>query len=109
MAVLGKNQQAYDHYASLIRLEYIHVPKDVYCEKRAEILKSFVGSVNSNNVDNKDMDGEEDEVANKRREANHNRSKTIYLTQSMRDALEQRAIANLQREIESLENGIIPT
>ena len=109
MAVLGKDQQAYDHYASLIRLEYIHVPKDAYCEKRADILKSFVGSVNSNNVDNKDMDGDENEGANKRREANHNRSKTIYLTQSMRDALEQRAIANLQREIESLENGIIPT
>ena len=90
MSVLGKDPQAYDHYASLIRLEYLHVPHGLYCEKRAEILRSFIGSV-------KKAEGSSEST-----------SKTVYLTSSMRDAVEERAIANLQREIGSLERGIIP-
>ena len=43
MAVLGKQPAAYDHYAALIRKEYQHVPHDTYCEKRADILESFLG------------------------------------------------------------------
>lgn len=85
MAVLGKQPKAYEHYASLIRKEYEHVEHDVYCEKRAEILESFIGSVTDSNS-----------------------KKHIYLTASMRDALEEMAVANLKREIDSLRNGIIP-
>lgn len=41
MAVLGKKQEAYLSYAGLIRKEYIQIPLEVYCEKRAAILESF--------------------------------------------------------------------
>ncbi len=87
MAVLGKQPSAYDHYATLIRREYAHVEHDVYCEKRAEILDSFIGSVVTINSDAK---------------------KYIYLTTSMRDALEGMAVENLKREIVSLQKGVIP-
>lgn len=85
MSVLGKDREAYDVYASMIRKEYIHVPHDVYCEKRSEILQSFVGDL-------------EDE----------SKSKSIYLSNDMRNALEAQAISNLRREISSLRSGIIP-
>ena len=42
MAVLGKQQEAYLEYASLIRREYSFVDHDVYCAKRAEVLKGFL-------------------------------------------------------------------
>lgn len=42
MAVLGKQQDAYWKYAALIRREYSFVEHDVYCEKRAEVLKGFL-------------------------------------------------------------------
>lgn len=45
MAVLGKRPEAYDGCAALIREEYRHVPHDVYCEKRADILADFIGGV----------------------------------------------------------------
>ena len=83
MAVLGKSSEAYENYASLIRQEYAHVPHNVYCEKRAEILQSFIGSVGGN-------------------------AKTVYLNAHMREALEERAIANLKREIAILQTGQIP-
>jgi predicted metal-dependent HD superfamily phosphohydrolase len=85
MSVLGKDGEAYDVYASMIRKEYIHVPHEVYCEKRSEILQSFVGDL-------------EDE----------SKSKSIYLSNDMRNALEAQAISNLRREISSLRSGIIP-
>jgi predicted metal-dependent HD superfamily phosphohydrolase len=83
MAVLGKSWEAYQYYASLIRQEYKYVPHDLYCEKRAEILQSFIGSVGGD-------------------------SKTVYLNEHMREALEDRAIANLKREIAILQKGDIP-
>lgn len=42
MAVLGKQKEAYWEYASLIRNEYSFVEHDVYCEKRAHVLKGFL-------------------------------------------------------------------
>ena len=42
LAVLGKEPDAYLHYAKLIRREYHFVPRDTYCAKRAEILESFM-------------------------------------------------------------------
>jgi predicted metal-dependent HD superfamily phosphohydrolase len=85
MSVLGKEPKAYDAYASMIRREYIHVPHQVYCEKRSNILQSFLGDL-------------EDET----------KSKSIYLSNVMRSALETQAISNLRREISSLRSGIIP-
>jgi len=41
MAVLGKDATAYLAYAAVIRKEYAHVPRELYCEKRAEILQGF--------------------------------------------------------------------
>jgi len=79
MAVLGKDARAYQVYASLIRNEYRHVPQDVYCEKRAEILTAFLQE-----------------------------QPQIFLTQAMTLALEQRARDNLAAEIEMLQRGQIP-
>jgi len=42
MSVLAKSPDAYDVYAGLIRKEYQHVPRDIYCAKRAEILEGFL-------------------------------------------------------------------
>lgn len=41
MAVLGKQSSAYMAYAGLIRKEYKHVPRQIYCTKRAQILDTF--------------------------------------------------------------------
>ncbi|CAB9516264.1 expressed unknown protein (Partial), partial [Seminavis robusta] len=79
MAVLGKEQNAYLCYAALIRNEYQHVPHAVYCEKRAEVLETFL------------------------------KQPQIFGTQVMLEAFEQRARDNLQAEIESLKQGQIPT
>jgi predicted metal-dependent HD superfamily phosphohydrolase len=42
MAVLGKEKRAYLQYAALIRKEYSYVQHEVYCEKRADTLESFL-------------------------------------------------------------------
>ncbi|CAB9512926.1 expressed unknown protein [Seminavis robusta] len=79
MAVLGKEQNAYLRYAALIRNEYQHVPHAVYCEKRVEVLETFL------------------------------EQPQIFGTQVMEEAFEQRARDNLQAEIESLKRGEILT
>lgn len=79
MAVLGKTRRAYWVYAGLIRQEYSFVEHDVYCQKRAEVLKGFLKC-----------------------------SKIIFGTKTMSDALENRARENLQAEIEALQSGRIP-
>ena len=78
MAVLGKDEAAYLHYASLIRQEYHFVEQSVYCEKRSNILSAFLGQTH------------------------------IFASPSMRNALESRARRNLQREIRLLKAGTIP-
>eukprot|EP00903_Cladosiphon_okamuranus_P009506 g9058.t1 len=42
MAVMGRERSAYLAYASQIRQEYIHVPVETYCQKRAEVLRDFL-------------------------------------------------------------------
>ena len=84
MAVLAKQSEAYDAYAGLIRKEYIHVPRDAYCQKRAEVLESFL-------VD--PMTG---------------KTKFIFATDAMRTSYELKAKDNLQKEIASLKSGVIP-
>ena len=86
MAVLGKEATAYDAYAVLIREEYSHVPHRTYCEKRSEILESF--------LDDKGGD-------------NSSGYMTIYATKIMREMLEERATMNLRREIKNLRNYTI--
>jgi len=84
MAVLAKESAAYDVYADLIRKEYIHVPRVVYCEKRAEVLESFL-------VD--PMSG---------------KTKFVFATDVMRSSYEEKAKGNLRKEIASLKSGFIP-
>ena len=79
MSVLGKTVDAYMSYANCIRKEYSFVDHDIYCEKRAIILQSFL-----------------------------NNNTHIYLTNAMRDTLEQNARSNLQQEINLLKEKKIP-
>ena len=83
MAVLGKQSDAYNYYAAMIRKEYEHVPHDVYCSKRAEILESFVGKIGQ-------------------------KEKTVFTNKYMLKSLEKRAVENLKKEISILKNGCIP-
>ena len=94
MAVLGKQPQAYQHYAALIRREYQFVPQHVYCSKRAEILESFASSLGSGGVEGGNIPDRSE--------------KTVFFTSSMRDAFEETAIQNLREEIASLKRGQIP-
>lgn len=106
MAVLGKQPSAYDHYASLIRKEYIHVPHDIYCQKRAEVLQSFVTNVTEGVVT---VDGSSSCASEKAQGGMNNKEpKFIFASDIMRDALEEQAVSNLQREISSLKSGVIP-
>ena len=95
MAVLGKRKHAYLHYAGLIRNEYSFVPKMVYCTERAKILESFflLSKNNKNKNKNKSNTGE---------------NKYIYLTNTFREAFEERARENLKEEIQLLRRNIIP-
>jgi predicted metal-dependent HD superfamily phosphohydrolase len=77
MAVLGKDPSAYKSYAGLIREEYRHVPRDVYCAKRADVLEAFLGQPR------------------------------IYGTPLMRQSLERQARDNVRAEIAALRSGII--
>jgi predicted metal-dependent HD superfamily phosphohydrolase len=78
MAVLGKESSAYKAYAGLIRQEYIHIDRAVYCEKRATILEAFLGE------------------------------HSIFCSPLLKTALEERARENLRNEIDMLKQGIIP-
>eukprot|EP00904_Undaria_pinnatifida_P010106 jgi/Undpi1/6225/HiC_scaffold_20.g08709.m1 len=78
MAVVGRERSAYFTYASQIRNEYIHVPADTYCRKRAEILRDFLAT------------------------------DSIFATDQYRRDLESAARANVNAEVASLSAGIIP-
>lgn len=78
LSVLGKTDAAYQQYAFLIRKEYSFVPHETYCEKRANILESFL------------------------------QQQYIYKTVFFRDMFEERARSNLIREIDLLRRGVIP-
>lgn len=42
LAILGKPELEFDLYEANIRNEYIHVPEDIFKEKRSELLKMFL-------------------------------------------------------------------
>jgi len=78
MSVLGKQCDSYDAYAGMIRQEYIHVDRTLYCIKRAEILTDFLVADN------------------------------IFSFEPINKAYEVQARDNLRREIAMLQEGIIP-
>ena len=80
MSVLGRDPPRYDEYAGRIRAEYSFVERGTYCARRAGVLRSFLPG-----------------------EGRH-----IYATAEGREMWEERARANLRREIDMLERGIIP-
>jgi len=77
LQVLGKKPDAFKAYAACIRKEYSYVPHDVYCDKRSEVLETFL------------------------------KRPAIYGTPFMKDALEEQARTNLEAEIESLRRGVV--
>lgn len=72
LAILGAKKDAYEYYASRIRLEYLYVDHKVFNEGRIAILQGFL-----------DKDD-------------------IYLVDFFKERYEDRARENLQREIDSL-------
>lgn len=62
-----------------IREEYIHVPADTYCKKRAEILREFLATG------------------------------SIFATDEYQRTLEAKARGNVAAEVEMLSTGVIPT
>jgi predicted metal-dependent HD superfamily phosphohydrolase len=42
MSILGSDSERYAAYADEIRQEYAHVPETVYCQRRAEFLRSVL-------------------------------------------------------------------
>ena len=78
MSILGQPREMYMEYAGMIRQEYIHVPRDVYLIKRAEVLETFL------------------------------KQPWIYATEEYRQTQEQIARDNIQAEIQELRQGQIP-
>ena len=89
MSILGKDTNTYDKYASSIRKEYEFVERSMYCEKRAEILTSFLPSTLSSIEERK-------------------QHQYIYATEKGREIWEMQAQENLKREINMLRQGLIP-
>ncbi|CBN78652.1 conserved unknown protein [Ectocarpus siliculosus] len=79
MAVVGRERSGYLTYASQIREEYIHVPADTYCKKRAEILREFLSTG------------------------------SIFATDEYQRTFEAKARENVAAEVEMLNAGVIPT
>ncbi|CAM9259362.1 unnamed protein product [Sphacelaria rigidula] len=75
MAVVGRERSTYLEYAMQIRREYIHVPTETFCRKRAEILRTFLAAG------------------------------SIYVTDQYRRDREAVARANIEAEIELLDKG----
>jgi predicted metal-dependent HD superfamily phosphohydrolase len=79
LAILGADSSAYAEYAHQIRCEYAHVPSDVYCAKRAAVLREL------------------------------NSSEHLYSTATCRAQLEANARQNLAAEIALLDAQRIPS
>jgi len=92
LSVLAKTPKAYDNYAYLIRQEYRFVERSIYCSKRVEILQDFLthpSIFHSNAMTTIQCSSQDDDATNF-------------------CSLEERSRMNLKREIECLQNGIIP-
>lgn len=94
ISILGKPSNEYEKYAGCIRKEYIFVERDVYCNKRAEILEGFLPL-------NPELDDNLSLVSKKRHHF-------VFATEIGRSEWEENARCNLKREIECLKRGVIP-
>lgn len=74
LSILGAEATRYDAYSLAIRREYAHVPEDAYRKGRTAVLNHFLGL------------------------------ESIYHHPSIQEFLEQRARANLRREIQMLQD-----
>lgn len=99
MSILGKDSDAYSNYAGCIRREYEFVERNVYCKKRADILKSFLPRMD------KTTEGGE---SNSSVPAVAKKHSYIYATQKGRQRWEEQARRNLKNEIEMLRREVIP-
>ncbi|KAL3786413.1 hypothetical protein HJC23_002970 [Cyclotella cryptica] len=107
ISILGKCSNVYDRYASSIRKEYIFVEKNVYCEKRAEILESFlpVGCApDANGTEN----AQERETKASSQSKSRKAHQFIFATEDGQSEWEDNARRNLRREVEMLQRGVIP-
>jgi predicted metal-dependent HD superfamily phosphohydrolase len=95
MSILGKDTNTYDKYAASIRREYEFVERSVYCEKRAEILTSFLPFTTTLPT--------MEEKKNMKKQHMY-----IYATEKGREIWEMQARENLKREISMLRQGLIP-
>lgn len=98
MSILGKDSAAYNNYAGCIRREYEFVERNVYCEKRADILESFLPRMD------KTTEGE----SNSSVPAVAKKHSYIYATQKGRQRWEEQARRNMKNEIEMLRRKVIP-
>ena len=118
MSILGKSAKVYDRYASCIRREYQFVERAMYCLKRAEILIGFLPDEDDDksNISSATRDDVTHDDNNNNNNNNNDDTATpskakhdfIYATEWGRFKWEENARCNLKREIESLQNGIIP-
>ena len=99
MSILGKNAGIYDKYAVCIRKEYEFVERKMYCDKRADILESFLPLV-QNEVDTNQIVTAAATPAKKH--------SFIYATEKARKQWEEQARKNLKNEIGLLRSGAIP-
>jgi predicted metal-dependent HD superfamily phosphohydrolase len=79
LAILGADSSTYAEYARQIRCEYAHVPSDVYCAKRAAVLRELSSSAH------------------------------LYSTATCRAQLEANARQNLAAEIALLDAQRVPS
>ncbi|KAL7535194.1 hypothetical protein ACHAWF_005083 [Thalassiosira exigua] len=98
MSILGRDPSRYNQYAGCIRREYKFVDRNVYCQKRAEILDSFLPTVDSA----VSVEGSENASSEE------NQHLYIFATKKGRDRWEEQARRNLKREIDMLRRCIIP-
>lgn len=98
MSILGKDMDVYDKYAGCIRREYEFVERDMYCEKRADILESFLPLITEDEVN----------AASTTTATPVKKHSFIYATEKARQQWEEQARRNLKNEIEMLRRGVIP-
>ncbi|KAL9191103.1 hypothetical protein ACHAXT_000809 [Thalassiosira profunda] len=95
MSILGKAKERYDAYAASIRKEYEFVERSEYCNKRAEILESF-------------LPADAQSGATSPSATDKTLHLSIYATEMGRELWEEQARQNLRREIGMLRRGVIP-
>ena len=99
MSILGRDANVYDRYAGCIRNEYEFVERSIYCEKRAEILESFLPVIEKDATEIKTTSAAEAASESSRDEKQH---LFIYATDKGRELWECQARTNLKREIDML-------